>query len=644
MRSFKWPIYIVLVLLLFVSVSPLVIEWYLIKCLKDDGYQVKLNQFGINYFTGRVSVSNMELTASNGQRFNIFDGSLNFAIIDSFSGLISLDSVNINGSLVDVESEGGKLLIGGIELDSLTEKLRSKRQFSITKLEINNAEVCETRMLQCLNIESVNTSGATGNLNSSGWQFQHSAPLVMNKAFLRDLSREIATFYIGRLEIDQGEYSDQALRLGESLLSNFQLIQSLELSGKRTIARAQTQLGELKVSRLNAEYGERKALHFGEVELISPRQSFSKQLGVSKAPFGSQAFIARLGEQLWLAILGQGGFDFSIEKLRVQGGTVLMKDLLSAPNAVESVTAIRLSSEGIDSRKPSDVSALTLNAKLGEVGQIELTGEGYPLGPKPIFKGSIKIQDWNLANIAAYTPQLFSENISAGVVDVAANFTYKNSNLDLDSQWQLSDLKFDMDSKRSLMSKSFNVLKDHNKSVLVRLKSSGLFPTESNNLSTLMGDKLATSMYRDSTGQLGAANAELGNKGLILGQSKRNAGFSYKPMVFTPNNPMPEIEDQRVLWDIAELLKKKLHMKVQFCSVTTAGEWAEVFNNGIRPGEGFELNQQEQATLNDLALARGKNLKQELIDQGVASAQIKACEPRIDLNNASAPFVSITMQ
>ncbi len=636
----KRLIYCVLLLLVVVTSVPYATKWYVTQALESDGYNVKISSLGINIFTGGLHLHNLAIVSPKADRLNALDAHLDMDMAALLSGKFIVEKVELDGAVVDLHLDQGKLLAGGFDLTALNHTLGSEFYLKIKRLSVANSQFCVLSKQQCFHVEAASANRVELNKVDQHWSFEHKSSLSVNKVFLSDIADDESVFYVGAFGVSKGLYSLQDMQLTDMSLKNFQFVKSYSMGSERSKSTAQTQIGELTVSELSFVGGESPELVLGNVIAISPRQSYIRSAVRASVP-DVPDWLANTIKTLPTLVTGAGNGRFAMNQLSVNAGVLSWRDGLVAPAAREIVTNIELRLGAIDSRRAHKLSNVTLSSKLGATGLVKFDGRIYPFGDKPSVSGRASIQDWDLSNIQAYTASMFKQQVNQGSIDIALDLELKNQQIDVDSRWQITGFK--MDRKGSSLSNSMALLKDHNQSVRFALPISGDVASKNISLKHVFGTLIERKLKRIANNQMGSGSQVEAKGDLIIGSSARPGKMAFRSLLYSANAREPSRLDSKRLADIAKLLKSKPQLTLFFCPVSTGGEWAEIFNDNEQPGQGIKLHDAEKETLIGLASARGKALSGLLTSEGVFGNQVKICAPSIDMGQLGLSFVTISM-
>lgn len=644
MRLIKRLIYVVVVVAVLMAAIPLVTKWYLVRWLESEDYQVDIKTLRVNLFTGEVSLIDASLTSREGDRVKVYEALVNLDLLALLKAQIVLQSLKVDGGLLDVRSTQETLLLGGGKVTDITALIDGDLSLKVERIHITNSDLCGFSKGQCLRVGSAETSHVSAQISSNDWFFHHRTPLHLNTVYLRDLSSDAAVFYIGDLKVANAEYSMAASQLSEITVKNVQFVEHrapVENQGALVI---QTQVGELNVSSLSVNVGDDPEVILGDVEAISFRQGVVRRASDGLVAESTRSWFDGLLAAVIGDINGDPTVHLAFNKLSVQGGILSWRDTLVTPVAAESLASVQLQVGRIDTDEPNVPAQLKLVSKFEEGGQVKFEGQVYPFGPKPTVAGSGLIQGWNMSRITAYTQSMYGQTVNEGSVNVSFDVQLNKGRLDAETRWQLT--AFDVDSiggQHFSLASSLALLKDHNQSVRFSFPVVGDLSAGEISFEYIFKRLIGSTLRKMARQQVDAVGEGVNSNGASIERGDQLGQMVFRPIMYEVKSRSPTGLDVKRVSDIGAMLKAKSHLVMSFCPVITGGEWARLFNLGVEANTSTVLLDEQRQALMDLASARGKVLRRDLMNAGAEGRQIKLCDPRVDMSKLSESFITISM-
>jgi hypothetical protein len=631
MRLVKWLIGIVITLGIVLAAVPLVTKWYLVKWLESQGYQAEIKKLGMDFIFGELSLQGATIVSPGEEQLSVFSARADFDLWALLrDGRMVVDRFEADSARLDLRGSPEGLRIGGFVLGPALDQFSERFPLDIRTARLVNTDICRAAE-QCLRIETMSVSRARWLHSGSGWEFVHSAPIIVEKTFLRDQSRNTTLFYGAHLNVGVGAYTATSIDIDNLLLSNFQFVEnSLGVEGMDSPY--QTQLGEAKIASLRWRGTDQAELIVGAVDITSLRQSLHR---TSDGTYMMPAQLGALAERS-----RQSNLHLVMEKLELRDGAVSWMDQAVTPPAMLNLSALSVQLGRHDSAMPDNPTSLVVAGKVGPDGKISLEGDIYPHSLDTKFTLSGFMQDADLGKLAGYSRQFLNQGVDQGTVDVSVSAVARNGQLEADTRWELTNLRIEATAGNSAtmpLELSYDLLKDHNGTVSLALPVRGKFGSEQ-----LKPAYVFTQMRRVMSDM---ARRQVNPSGAVT-TSARSAPagkMAFHPLEYSTNSRYPAAADADRLQEMAAMLREKPHLRMVFCPVSTGGEWAELFNEGERPTPATELLPEHKEMLLELAKVRGRVLSTRLIDAGAASDQITICDPSLDMAQFGLSFVSISL-
>jgi hypothetical protein len=631
MRLLKWLIGLVITLGILLALTPLAAKWYLVRWLESQGYQAEIKNFGMDFIFGELRLQGMSLTSGKGEHLSVLDASADFDLWSLVRGRWVIDKLKVDSARLDVTRSDRGMLVGGFPLRQLSARLHTRMPVEVRSAEWTNTDICRTRD-QCLRMETLGFSRSTLHFTGDTWSFAHNAPLTVQKVFLRDQTNTAALLFAGEFSLARGSYAPGVAKIEELTLSNFQFVESAlaDITGE---APYQTQVGELKLSSLQLRRGKEPQLILGKLDATSLRQSLHRNAeGKLELPPRLRRLLDRPD---WAAA------TLVVESMDLRDGAASWMDYSVAPSATANLSAVQLQVSGLDSRLPQNPTQVKASGKVGQVGLFKLGGDIYPFSNTTQFTLSGFVQGLDLTSLAGYGRVLLDQGLSGGSVDASFSAVVRNQRVDADTRWQLNNLQLEPGRRNSAflpLEVSYDLLKDHKSSVTFDLPLRGEVGSDRLTAKYVFATQMRrvlSDMAQRRVNPAGAVSSPA--------QQVRGGKMVFQPLTYAVSAHYPGEPDRSRVSEVAAMLRDKPHLSMVFCPITTGGEWAELFNQGVLPDSVPELLPEQHEALLNLAAARGRALRSHLIDAGATAEQISLCEPKMDLSQPGLSFVTISL-
>lgn len=635
MRFIKWLIGFLIIIGLLLTLAPFAAKWYLSQWFEKKGYETQIEHLGFDFIFGEITLYNTTINNANDEGFSVFSAELDVDLLALLKGRLVIEKATLDSARLDLRKSGDEWLLAGFRGDEWTLRLGADDAVEIRNASLVNTELCSNFQSRCLRVESLSVTDAQLQRQESGWQFSHQGPLSIQRAFLRDQARSTTLFYGGELNVARGNYAARSLEMTEMRFANVQFIEN-DLADGVADTPYQTQIGEMFVASLLWRKSEHAVeFRLGKVEATSLRQA------VQKTKQGQLRLPLRL--QGWLESLRQGpaasGMNFELEQLQVRDGAAAWADYSVSPPALVKLSAMQMHVAGIDSEAAQVPTQFSVSGRIANAGLFRFSGTVQPYQPQATFSVEGLVESLSVDTISGYTLELLDQRVTEGEVDVAVTAEAERGTLRAHTRWQWTDFEIQPARKNTPympLERAYDLLKDHNDSVRFTLEIQGAIGSDE-----LQPRHLFATQVRRTLSQM--AQGELGASGAVTPTRNAQQQIAFEPLLYSTNARYLSQLDQQRLEEIAAMLKHKPHVAMRFCPVTTAGEWAAMFNDGQPPGDGEQALPQQQKQLLDLADVRARTLKSSLMDAGVAANQVIICSPRVDMTQSGPSFVTASL-
>lgn len=638
MRFIKWLIGLIIIVGVLLTLAPFAAKWYLTHWFESKGYQAQIKHIGLDFIFGEVSLYDIDVRDTKGEGFSVFSADFD---LDLLPLLLErrwvINRASVDSMRLDIRQTDHDWLLAGFSKEAWISKFDKDVVVEIRTVSFINSEICKDYQARCLRVESGSLAHARLDQQASGWSFLHTGPLVMQKAFLRDRSSNATLFYGGELNIERGIYAKHAVDITGVRLQNIQFIEN-DLDEGVADAPYQTQIGELLLSSLQWQRTEDAVkLKLGPIKATSVRQAVQKnRQGELLLPPRMQRWVKNVHQTL-----ERDDISFTLTELSARDGAVAWADYSVTPPAMEKVSSLQLYIGAVDTALANTPTPFQLSGKLGRVGLLKFEGQLFPFLDSAKFQFSGVIESLDVSKLSGYTLALLDQRVAQGMVDVAIDATAENGHIDAQTRWQWTDFVIEPSPKKSTympLELAYDLLKDHNNSIRFTIETSGDFGSK-----TIQPQYIFATQTRRTLSNLARAQVEGSGRVSVAPSSARNQQIAFEPLYYSTDARYPGEEAQPRIEEMAKILVDKPHLKMNFCAVSTGGEWAELYEDSQPPRSSAQITSDQRQHLLDLAAARGRALHAALLDAGVASNQIKLCSPRVDMNLTGSSFIAISL-
>ena len=638
MRLIKWSLVIIVILAILLALAPLGLKHYSVAWLNKQGYDARIDTFGFNVVTGKLSIAGLHIADQSGKH----------VAVDILETYVKLpEFFNKEVLLRRFRTQGVSLHLGADESASWTQFSSPftdivNRHLIDWRFELVNglneqAELCRKHPLspssdQCFTVGSFALRDVVVQNTSKGWQLATRSSVQLQRLYFNDPESGDSLLYVGDAQIRDWVSDQQETRIGQIAVKAFHLVERTDLEARRLDSPYQTQLDSLLINDIVVtDGGNQGRVQLGLVDLTALRQTLHKNSDASLV------LMSRLEEVFpglsrSLSKEGDSAVLLEVLKTRIVDGAVAWLDDSVVPPAQESLKGLSLELGPISSVQPEKRTPLTFVGRFEEGGEVYVRGRIAPFAEHPNFSLEGHVKGLDLAKISAYTETLFAEKVTQGRLDAKFRAEAQSAVLQGDAAIRLSDIASLGGTRRD--------------GVLSLQESFGRLRTKNNEVDfdtyfdfdLAASDSVAEALGREVKRTLSAiAQGQQPSK--PVKRIVENKALTFEPMKYNPNI-MELIGTQAIrLRDVAQIANEQAGKTLVLCPVTTGGEWAALYRQGKYKGW-EQIPSNEKAHLLDMSRLRAKNLLGKLKEFGVATSRVSICEPTVQLSDEGPSFLT----
>ncbi len=345
--------------------------------------------------------------------------------------------------------------------------------------------------------------------------------------------------------------------------------------------------------------------------------------------------------------------NFRVGQISIDGDNQwLFFDAELEPPLTLAVSQLDFSLGAIDSRAPGQPTPVSINAQIGEFGQVELVGNAAPLSQPLNMQLTGRVSDMALHPTSPYLRQFIGQRIKTGQLSNDLAITVVDDQLDALIDIKLHKLQLtgkpaahESDEQASELlpiGVALNLLRDGNDRIRLKLPVKGDVHDPSISPNQILGVVLrkalteAVLQYYSPFGLVSLAR-------FTIGQATK---LRFKPLLFEAGSSEFSADTQARLQELPPLLAKRPNVTMTFCAHVNGADHQALMAQ-FKEASSEEQQRQQEEQLNQqlraLAKARGSAIKRYLVEQGVGGEQVALCEPELDLDDQNTPQVDVAI-
>jgi hypothetical protein len=622
MGKLKKIILAIAILGIVLSLLPLLSQWYVLRWLENQGYQAKVKSVSIDFIFAELHLRGLKLTSARREQLDILDLQVQFSWPSLIRGDWVIQAFKVERAQLNLAEDLGE----GLQADSgfklaLTQ-WQPQFRAQIRSAEFNHLELCRTSK-KCLRLEYLSAATAELAHDDSGWSFSHQSPLSIKNMYWRSPTQPSPQIYVAEMKLGKGSLASNMFRAQDIEIHNFQYLEN-STSGAPAEIPYQSHWGQLKTTSLELGLHEGLKLALGATEVTTWRQVLHRNADSTWA-------VPDIIKDM-LSQPGGLGVQWSSGPIKLRDGSVSWVDFSVMPAARMNGSELMIDIGKLDMQQPQQPTLLEIKGKLQPTGSLKVAMDLYPFAANKQFTFDGYVDEADLTQLSGYSRAWLGQAIEGGQVSVSASAVVRDGQIKADSRWQFANWLLAGSNGSTPLALSYNMLKDHNNSFTVVLPLQTRFDA---NLP--LGQQVGRQLNRVIND---SARRRLSTAGAVNPSGGR---VTFKPLSYEPNQQYLGKNSQQELQELAVMLKEKPHLKMNFCPVVTAGEWAALFNGGEPAPSPEAILDDHKRLMIELADTRGRILRNRMMELGAAANQLVICKSRLDMTQSGLSFITISL-
>lgn len=310
---------------------------------------------------------------------------------------------------------------------------------------------------------------------------------------------------------------------------------------------------------------------------------------------------------------------------------------------------------GLDSTQPEKPSELLLRGSLENRAPLELTGDIAPFMDTPTMNLKLKLKNYPLKSLSAYTVQSVGTALASGQLKLKTKLQIADNNLDMNNTVTLKKLETETISKELAeelnnqlpipLDTALAILRDNEQNITLDIPLSGPVSDLNVGISDVLITALSKAIVPAASGYLmytlGPYGA-LAYVGVKVGEKLLQVKLP--PVEYPPGDAALSPEHHDYLERVAKVLSDRPETDLQLCPQVAAWEFLNEEEKGLVKEEKYPIREQDKEGLTQLGQDRAEGIKNYLAtSHSISEDRLLICDTIIETEKKSVPMVLLQM-
>lgn len=319
--------------------------------------------------------------------------------------------------------------------------------------------------------------------------------------------------------------------------------------------------------------------------------------------------------------------DFSVQ----EGSQLSFTDQRFSVPVEQQLNIKKLQLKALDQLQPDQPASLLLSGSLGEFSSIEVNGQLKPFADKLWLEISGQLESIPLPELSPYSEAYMGYHLTRGHYDHRFTLAIANDDIKLENTLKMRKLSLksvDPDKPQPMareldlpLGLALDMLRDGDDTIKLEVPIEGRMDNPDVDISKVVNRALATALKSGASSYLTLALQPYGAVFMAAGFiGEQLSAISLQPIAYTDGNAELNNEQLEYVKKIAGMMQQRPQLEMTLCA--RANELDKAALQLLEP----EQPPTEEQLLK-LADQRSKQVKRQLLEQGIASKRLFVCQP-----------------
>ncbi len=350
------------------------------------------------------------------------------------------------------------------------------------------------------------------------------------------------------------------------------------------------------------------------------------------------------------------GADIRLSRITLRGESGLhFEDHTLEVPFISNLAITTLQVKNIDSGNPTEPASIKMIGSVDKRAPLEVNGTIIPFRESPAVKMKIKLKNYPLAALSAYTVQSVGVALAGGQLKLKSKIKLKDNQLDMNNEIVLKKLETSTISKELAekldnqlpipLDSALSMLRDSNGDITLNIPLSGPIDSLNVGISDILITALSKAIVPAASGYLMYTLGPYGALAWVgMKVGEKMLEIRLPPVVFAPGESAVPDELKDYFDRLAKILQDKPTEDFQLCPKSSAWELISESEKEKLNKKEPELSGKDREQLMALGQERAANIKEYLIrNYGIDKDRLLICTTRIEVEKSAKPRVDIQM-
>lgn len=347
-----------------------------------------------------------------------------------------------------------------------------------------------------------------------------------------------------------------------------------------------------------------------------------------------------------------GGAPFRVREIAVGGKSVVFfEDYTLAVPYVTDLAISELKISDLDSSNPEKATNILLKGDLEKRAPLEITGQLSPFKEKPAMEMKLKLKNYPLSSLSAYTVQSVGTALASGQLRLKMKVSLADDELDMKNSLLLKKLETktispelaeELDNQLPVsLDSALSLLRDSDENISLEIPISG----QLSELDVGIGDVLITALSKAvvpaTSGYLMYALGPYGALAYVgMKVGEKMMEIKLPPVVFDAQESALTEEHTKYLERVGKILQDYPESDFQLCPRVASWEFLSEKERAAIAGDSIKVAEENRDALLELGQKRAMAVQSYLADSySIAHDRLLICKTIIEEKKDAVPAV-----